>query len=192
MQANIPVMELNLHTSAFNIQHLPEARHRQLDLRNVEHFNNFGCHRLTFKLKINHPVDLTTHHNTPAQNVKLAKDILNLLLRDALSTSAQHGLSVHSVIHVYLHCRGLDTDFVFNPIGEGAKQLHHFLYDDASSIAEIVDKFAEIIQSNKPCFLDNKTRITVVGFEPPPNYIQPVQFIGSGWGQNNNTSGNAE
>ena len=45
------------------------------------------------------------------------------LLKKALTISAAEGISDEAVIHLYMHCSGLDKDFIFNPIGEDARRV---------------------------------------------------------------------
>jgi Fe-S cluster biogenesis protein NfuA len=101
------------------------------------------------------------------------------IMKEALTLSAMHGITDHAVIHVYLHCTGLDTDFIFNPVGDDSKRLKHFIYHDTRALHAVLDKFSEIIQSGKPVVLDHKTTITVVGYEPPEGQMD-LQYVGSG------------
>ena len=129
------------------------ARQR-LDLRNHEEFRNFQCIRYTYALNNPVPINLTTHSHSSAQHLRLAHDSLFGILKEALTISAMNGMSDECIIHVYLHCTGLDTDFIFNPIGEKAKRLHQFIWNDNSALDSMVDKFSEITQSGKPVILD--------------------------------------
>ena len=91
------------------------------------------------------------------------------ILKEGLTISALNGISDEAVIHLYLHCSGLDKDFIFNPIGEDARRLKHFYWNAA--LEAVVDKFAEIIQSGKPVVLDRFTTFSVVGHKPPPKFF---------------------
>ena len=105
------------------------------------------------------------------------------LMKEALTLSAYNGITNEAVVNVYLHCTGLDTDFVFDPVGEETKRLHHFLWSDLVGLHKVLDKFADIIQSGKDVVLDSRTTITVVGYEPPFPTEPSMTFIVSGWGQ---------
>jgi len=108
------------------------------------------------------------------------------VMKEALTLSAMNGITDHAVIHIYLHCTGLDTDFIFNPVGDDSKRLKHFIHHDPRALHEVLDKFSKIIQSGKPVVLDHKTTITVVGYEPPEGQLD-LQFVGSGGYRNDKT-----
>ena len=84
-------------------------------------------------------------------------------LKEALTISAAEGISDEAGIHLYLHCSGVDKDFIFNPIGEEARRLKHFYWNDTAALEAVIDKFAEMIQSGKPVMLDRFTTIFGVG-----------------------------
>ena len=86
--------------------------------------------------------------------------------------------------HVYLHCTGLDTDFIFNPIGEKAKRLHQFIWNDNvnSALESAVDKFSEIIQSGNLSSYTSRQKmlLMIVGYAPPVPVV-PLLYVGSGF-----------
>ena len=88
-------------------------------------------------------------------------------MKEALTFGVYNGITDEAVVHVHLCCTGLDTDFVFNPVGEETKCMHLFLRSDPVALHEVLDKFADIIQSAKDLVLDSRTTITVIGYEPP-------------------------
>ena len=71
------------------------------------------------------------------------------LMKEALTLSAYNGITNEAVVNVYLHCTGLDTDFVFNPVGEETKRMHHFLWLDPVALHEVLDKFPILFSLEK-------------------------------------------
>jgi hypothetical protein len=154
---------------------------RHLDLRRVEQYRNFGACTLTYQVQQGADINLTTHFDTPKQNVDFTKDCLTTLLTEVIKDVMTRGFDDRAITHIFMHFTGLDQDFKFNDSGEDGKTLSSFHIDPAT-IRQVVDKFSKIIQSGKPVILDGRTTIRVCLYEPPKDVIQSFipQFIGSG------------
>ena len=158
---------------------------RHLDLRRVERYCNFGACTLTYHVQQGVDVNLTTHFDSPQQNIDFTKDCLTTLLTEVISDVMTQGFDDRAITHIFMHFTGLDQDFKFNDSGEDGKTLSSF-HIDPNTIKQVVDKFSKIIQSGKPVILDGRTTIRVCVYEPPKTSNQTLipQFIGSGHGQN--------
>lgn len=145
---------------------------RRLDLRQVDKYTNFGATTLTYQLHDDlPPVDLALHRGDPKQIVDLAKDSLTTVLREVFNDVASKNFDSRSVVHVFMHCTGLDQDFKFNCSGEDRITLLQFVRDP-TVIEQVVDTFTKIIQSGKPVILDGRCTIRVCVYEPPPGWIE--------------------
>ena len=80
------------------------------------------------------------------------------------------GCPLNCIIHFYLHCKGLDHDFVWNGIGRHLKTLRQML--DRNLITEITGKFMMMIQSGREVDLNDRTRLTIMAFNLPPELRQ--------------------
>jgi hypothetical protein len=158
-------------------------KYRTWDLRRVEQYSNFGTTYLDYKVLVDEPVNLTTHFDTPQQNVDLTKRCLTTILRDIITDVVSRGFSDINVTHIFMHLHGMDQDFAFIDSGDNAKTLNNF-HIDKDTIEAVVDKFSAIVQSGKPVVLDSRTTIRVAVFEPPKDEERPLvpRFIGFGWG----------
>ena len=163
----------------------PTKKYRTWDLRRVDQYKNFGTTYLDYKVLQEEPINLTTHFDTPQQNVDMTKRCLTKILTEIIADVMARGFDDENVTHIFLHLHGLDTDFAFIDSGDNARSLSSFHIDPAA-IRALVDKFALIIQSGKPVILDGRTTIRVAVFEPPRNTIQTTipMFMGAGWGNN--------
>jgi hypothetical protein len=139
---------------------------RHLDLRRVEQYCNFGACTLTYQVQQGADINLTTHFDTPKQNVDFTKDCLTTLLTEVIKDVMTRGFDDRAITHIFMHFTGLDQDFKFNDSGEDGKTLSSFHIDPAT-IRQVVDKFSKIIQSGKPVILDGRTTIRVCLYEPP-------------------------
>ena len=84
---------------------------------------------------------------------------------------------MNCIIHFYLHCEGLDTNFVhiWNGIGRHLNKLRQML--DRNLITEITGKFMMMIQSSREVDLNDRTRLTVMAFNPPPKLRERVEEL---------------
>ena len=145
---------------------LPQKKHKLLDLRNVERFENFNCHKFVFKVH-SQPMNLTTHSSSTTQEVQRADLALETVLKDGLDIMNAHDIPPYAVIHIYIHCEGLEQDFKF--CGAGANRVTLQQMRDGR-IGDIVTMFSHIIQSGKDVVLDDHTLITFYAFIPPIEY----------------------
>ena len=135
-----------------------------------------------------HQSDHSSEH--VGNNVQLARNSMYGLMKEALTFSAYNGITDEAVVRVYLQCTGLDTDFLFNPVSEDTKHMHHFLWSDPVALQAVLDKFADIIQSRKDVVLDSRTTITVIGYEPPVPDQPKLTLVSSAWRQKECAKGN--
>ena len=158
-------------------------KYRTWDLRRLEQYTHFGTTYLDYNVLQDVPINLTTHHDTPQQNVDLTKRCLTKILTEIIADVRTRGFEDDNVTHIFMHLHGLDQDFAFIDAGENAKSLNDF-HIDQGVIRALVEKFALIIQSGKPVILDGRTTIRVAVFEPPKDKVQSTipRFMGSGWG----------
>ena len=70
------------------------------------------------------------------------------MLKDGLDTMESHDIPPYAVIHLYIHCEGLEQDFKF--CGAGANKVTLKQMREGKLI-EIVSMFSHIIQSGKGC-----------------------------------------
>ena len=89
------------------------------------------------------------------------------VLLEGLNEMYDRGTPDYAIIHFYIHCEGMETDFIFSGAGANRtmKQLRH-----GNDLDEIIDKFAQMIQSGKNVSLDDHTRIIFSAFIPPMKY----------------------
>ena len=158
-------------------------KYRTWDLRRVEQYSNFGTTYLDYQVLVDEPVNLTTHFDTPQQNVDMTKRCLTTILKDIITDVVSRGFDDTNVTHIFMHLHGMDQDFAFIDSGDNARSLQDF-HIDTKTIKAVVDKFSAIVQSGKPVILDGRTTIRVAVFEPPKEKVQSLlpRFIGSGWG----------
>ena len=161
----------------------PNKKYRTWDLRRIEQYSNFGTTYLDYQVMVDHPVNLTTHFDTPQQNVDMTKRCLTQILKDIISDVVARGFDDTNVTHIFMHLHGMDQDFAFIESGDNSKSLMQF-HIDPETIKALVDKFSLIIQSGKPVILDGRTTIRVAVFEPPKeNTTRDIRrFMGAGWG----------
>ena len=69
----------------------------------------------------------------------------------------------HDIIHLYIHCEGLEQDFKFCGAGANKVTLKQMR---EGKLSEIVSMFSHIIQSGKDVVLDDHTLITFYAFIP--------------------------
>ena len=117
--------------------------HKKLDLRNFSYNCRFSCKKFEFVLS--HGKENITTHSTDEENVP-----------------------DYAIIHFYLHCSGMDEDFIFSGSGPNRRTLKQLLHGEHLDI--IIDRFAQMIQSGRDVTLDNETRLRIYAFIPPAEY----------------------
>ena len=142
---------------------LPEPK-RKLDLRHVEEFKKFRAHRYTFGLR-GEREKITSHSTTSAEEKEDDLVAVETLMKQALRTVAHKGHQDNAIVHFFIHCTGMDQDFIYN---YNQPRLKGLLKQGA--LEKIADRFAMLIQSGKDVYLDNHTVLTVMVFDPPPGH----------------------
>ena len=170
-----------------------KKKYRTADLRKIEHYANFGATYLVYNIDTDEEINLTTHKDSLKDAIVFAKRCLTGVLRSVFEdvrtrkNTDNQLFDRNSIVHMYMHLKGLDNDFRFNASGEDHKTLDDFL-NNPDVIEKVVNKFSEIIQSGKPVILSTGTEIRVVLYEPPRDNGQTDNrtFMGAGgWGHNN-------
>ena len=81
---------------------LPHKKHKLLDLRNVERFEMFNCHKFVIKVH-SQPVNITTHTTSTTQEVQRADFALETVLKDGLDILNARHIPPYAVIHIYTY-----------------------------------------------------------------------------------------
>ena len=148
---------------------VPYKKHKLLDLRNNEHFKKFDCNKFVFKLNsVPNPIDITTHTTTPAPEEEKIHEVVEYVLREGLDYLNDRGIPPYAVIHLYLHCKGLEQDLKF--CGAGGDKLTLKQLREEGRITDIVAMFERTIQSGREVELNAKTILTYYAFIPPVEY----------------------
>ena len=92
-----------------------------------------------------------------------ADSVLEIVLNDGLDIMASHDIPPYAVIHLYIHCDGLEQDFKFCGAGANKVTLKQMR---EGKLSEIVSMFSHIIQSGRDVVLDDHTLITFYAFIP--------------------------
>ena len=145
---------------------VPHKKHKLLDLRNTERFEAFNCHKFVFKIHTSQVLHVTTHSSTP-QEVQKADSVLEIVLKDGLDIMHEKHIPPYAIIHIYIHCKEMDSDFIFN--GVGPKRVT-FKQMREGRLRDVVTGFSKMIQSGKDVTLDDHTVITFYAFIPPVEY----------------------
>ena len=144
---------------------------RHLDLRKVECYENFGATTFTYQVdEDEEAVNLTTHRGDTRQRINFAKRTLTNVLREAIRDAGSRVKDHRAIVHIYLTCRGLDRDFVFNRSGPEKMTLRNLLKSNRN-IEEVVDEFSRIIQSGKDVILESGCTLRLCVYEPPDGWI---------------------
>ena len=159
-----------------NVQdNIPFHSHRRMDLRNIEEFNKFRATKYVFSMTGDQKFSITAHKNTPEVLKEEMIMELDRLIVESMESVRDLGCPLNCIIHFYLHCEGLDHDFVWNGIGRHLKTLRQML--DRNLITEITGKFMMMIQSGREVDLNDRTRLTIMAFNPPPELRQRVDEL---------------
>lgn len=151
------------HSSTYDV---PHKKHKVLDLRNKEFYQNFHCHKFVFKVH-SLPTPVTTHTTSSEAEIEQAQDIVSSVLKQGLEYMHDHDIPPYAVIHLYLKCEGMDQDFKF--IGAGASKLT-LKQLRGGGLDSIVEGFSRMIQSGANVSIDDHTVITYYAFIPPIEY----------------------
>ena len=144
----------------------PLKKHRLLDLRNMEHFSKFNMYKCVYKVH-SEPVPITMHTDSSKKEEAKAEEILYQLLTEGMEDLHHRDIPPYAIIHIYLKCEGMETDFMFTGTGPARLTLKQLREGE---VRQIVSQFASIIQSGKEVSIDEKTLFTFYAFIPPVEY----------------------
>ena len=145
---------------------VPFKKHKKLDLRGQDHYEKFNCHKFVFKVNST-PIDVTTHTSTEPKEEEKIHDVVEHILREGLDYMHSKDIPPYAVIHIYMHCEGMESDFRF--CGAGANKITLKQMREGR-ISDIVHMFGSIIQSGRDVFIDDHTVITFYAYIPPVEY----------------------
>ena len=146
---------------------VPHKKHKLLDLRNTERFEAFNCHKFVFKIHTSEVLHVMTHSSSTPQEVQKVNSVLEIVLKDGLDIMHEKHIPPYAIIHIYIHCKEMDSDFIFN--GVGPKRVT-FKQMREGRLRDVVTGFSKMIQSGKDVTLDDHTVITFYAFIPPVEY----------------------
>ena len=149
---------------AVDVVHRP---HKKLDLRNYSYSSKFTCKKFEFVFNQDKE-NITTHSTDSTASIRHKHEEVKLLLLEALQTFHERNTPDYAIIHFYLHCSGMDSDFMFSGSGSARRTLKQLLHGEDLDV--IIDRFAQMIQSGRNVTLDNETRLTIYAFIPPMEY----------------------
>ena len=125
-----------------------------MDLRNCSTHSVFSCQKFEFGLS--HPTEnITTHSTDTPKEVKHKHEEVREVILAGLEELYERGIPDYAIIHFYLDCEGMEQTFIFNGAGSKRKTLRQLRF--GNDLDEIIDKFAQMIQSGKDVTLDNDT-----------------------------------
>ena len=73
-------------------------------------------------------------------------------------------LPPYAIIHIYLKCEGMETDFMFSGTGPNRITLAQMR---GNKLKQIIGQFSCNIQSDKTVSIDDHTLLTLFAFIPP-------------------------
>ena len=82
---------------------------------------------------------------------------------------------LNSIIYFYLHCDGLEHDFKWNGVGKCLKSLKQM--SDQTFTADITDRFMMMIQSGSEVQLHERTKLSAMAFNPPPELRERIDEL---------------
>ena len=110
-----------------------KKKYRTADLRKIEHYANFGATYLVYNIDTDEEINLTTHKDSLKDAIDFAKRCLTGVLRSVFKdirtrkNNDNQLFDCNSIVHMYMHLKGLDNDFQFNASGKDHKTLDDFL-----------------------------------------------------------------
>ena len=144
----------------------PLKKHRLLDLRNMEHFSKFNMYKCVYKVH-SEPVPITMHTDSSKKEEAKAEEILYQVLAEGMEDLHHRDIPPYAIIHIYLKCEGMETDFMFTGTGPNRLTLTQMR---GGKLKHIIDQFSRIIQSGKTVSIDDHTVLTLYAFIPPVEY----------------------
>ena len=147
-------------------QDVPFKKHKVLDLRSTERFSKHSSHKFVFKVD-SPPVDITTHTTTTAQEEKKIHHAVEIVIKEGLDYMHNNDIPPYAIIHIYMHCTGMDQDFMFCASGPKRLTLQQLRNGHLSTV---INQFENVIQSGRDVVLDDHTVVTYYAFIPPTEY----------------------
>ena len=149
------------------LEHVHHAKHKKLELRNSSTQSAFSCQKFEFELS-NPKENITTHSTDTPKEVKHKHEEVREVIKAGLEELHERGIPDYAIIHFYLNCEGMEQTFMFTGAGPHRKTLSQLRH--GNDLDEIIDKFAQMIQSGRNVALYNDTRFTFYAFIPPTQY----------------------
>jgi hypothetical protein len=119
----------------------PGKKYRTWDIRTKEETKNFGCTKLEYHIKQDVPINLTTHRDSPQQNIDLARHCVTALLKDIFADAYNNNdFHPNNITQLFMFFKGLDKPFDYAKAGDDAKSLEDF-HKDKDLMKKVVDKF---------------------------------------------------
>ena len=158
-----------------NTLHNPK---KKLDLRNTEHYAQFRATKYVFEVSTDRNFVLTPHKNTPLAVKESMLWELEKLITESMSKIVEAGGSMSNIVHFYLHCEGLSTDFKWAGGGGDVKTVGEMM--NSLGVKPIIDRLMMMIQSGRDVRLNEHTRLTVMTFSPPEHYQNRLHLLRTG------------
>ena len=92
-----------------DVDHRP---HKKLDLRNYSYSAQYTCKKFEFGFR-HEKENITTHSTDSVSSIRRKHEDVNLLILEALQTLHEKNTPDYAIIHFYLHCSGMNSDFIF-------------------------------------------------------------------------------
>ena len=147
-----------------HVHHQPT---KKLDLRNSSRHSAFCCQKFEFGL-IHDEENITAHASDTPKEVKQKYEEVKEVLESGLNELHQKDVPDYAIIHFYMNCEGMEQSFMLTGAGPHRKTLKQLRNGDG--LDEIIDKFAQMIQSGRNVTLDDHTKIVFYAFIPPMEY----------------------
>ena len=103
----------------------------------------FNCHKFVFKVH-SQSINITPHTGSTSQEVQRVDLALETVLKDGLDIMEAHHIPSYAVIHIYVHCEGLEQDFKFCGAGANRVTLNQMR---EGKLSDTVTRFSHITQS---------------------------------------------
>ena len=143
------------------------THHKKLDLRNYSYSARYTCKKFEFGFR-HEKENITTHSTDSVSSIRRKHEDVKDVLLEALQSLREKNTPDYTIIHFYLHCAGMDSDFLFSGSGPNRRSLKQLLHGDHLDV--IIDRFAQMIQSGRDVTLNNETRLTIYAFTPTTEY----------------------
>ena len=142
------------------VQHVYHTSHKELDLRISSCHKEFSYQKFEFGL-VHANKNMTTQGTGSPREVKHKHDEAREIIETSLNELHRRVFqTAHcSIIHFYMSCEGMDQTFIFTGVGPKRKTLKQLRY--GNELDEIIDKFAQMIQSGRNLSFDDHTNDTV-------------------------------